>query len=90
MKQALAIFGLWIGIGCTPFPQLDTNLSQATQSAAYPLLIDITPLLAGQTEATGESEDLDRRLAALKARASQLRSTSIISPATRSRMEDNS
>lgn len=76
--------------GCTQFPDLDHTQSDALKAAEYPALVPIEPLLA-RANAPGPDpvqtqENLDSRLAGLRARANAMRGT-VLSNAEKRRLE---
>jgi hypothetical protein len=76
--------------GCTQFPELDHTQSATLEAAEYPALVPIEPLLARAT-ATGTDpvqteNNLNSRLAGLRARANAMRGA-VLSDAEKRRLE---
>lgn len=74
---------------CTQFPELDRTVAPAQESAAYPALVPVEPLLAAATEGRVDPDqteaDLQGRLARLRNRAAGLRG-SVLSGRERQRL----
>lgn len=74
---------------CAQFPALEASISPSAQDADYPDLVQWEPLLAaavGTPQRNANIEQaLDRRAAALRSRAAQLRGP-VVDRATRARM----
>ncbi|MEQ6248516.1 hypothetical protein ABMC89_06465 [Sulfitobacter sp. HNIBRBA3233] len=75
--------------GCTTFPALDRTITPALEAAPYPELVPLGPVLA-RAQAEGVAPEranaaLDRRIAALRARAAGLRG-SVLSGRERQRL----
>ena len=68
MRPALIIC-LLLG-ACAPFPSLDDNITPAAKAAPYPAL---GPLPSWSDRDTSDDEMMQDRIAALQARAEQLR-----------------
>ncbi|MDQ7071845.1 MAG: hypothetical protein Q9M48_14125 [Rhodobacterales bacterium] len=78
MCRFLPFLPLALLIGCTQFPALDNLVDPALESAAYPVLVPLEPLLrdSQNTEITPTTQaELAARVARLKARAARLRAT---------------
>lgn len=75
---------------CAQFPELDARITPELEAAEYPTLVPIAPLLAAAEERGVEpvqaTAQIDRRIAALRARAAGLRG-SVLSGAERLRLE---
>lgn len=73
-------------LACTPFPELDQSVDRTAQTAPFPQLVPLGPLLAtlpvADTFPQGPSAD---RIDRLRARAAALRGP-VIAPSTRARM----
>lgn len=93
MKRAHSPFALMAALtlagACTQFPALDRTVTPQLEAAEYPDLVPLAPVLASanaggiEPEQTGAT--IDRRIAALKARAARLRG-SVLSGAERQRL----
>ncbi len=59
---------------CTPFPELEGTISDAARAAPHP---DLTPLPALPRADAAEATVIDVRIAALRARAAQIRQIDI-------------
>ena len=84
----------WIFLGlsltaCAEFPQVDTALGAADQTATYPTLLPFEALLDAQEPRLSETDDalLRARADALRRRADVLRKP-VIDGQTRDRMDD--
>ncbi len=93
MRTALALIaalGLGAALsGCTPFPQLNKDASEAALAQPYPDLVPLDSLQA-RLNTTGIAPEtapaIEARIARLKARAAGLRGT-VIDSQTRARMK---
>lgn len=79
-------------IGCTAFPNVSGQVSEAARAASYPQLQPLGPLLAkveaqstGTTNTPSTIASLEGRIAALHSRADRLRAP-VIEPAIRAHM----
>ena len=70
---------------CVTFPEVEARVNDAALNAPYPDLVPIGPILAQGGQTTRDATISANRLAALRARASQLRGP-VIDRATRLRM----
>ncbi|UYV38628.1 hypothetical protein N4R57_06145 [Rhodobacteraceae bacterium D3-12] len=85
--MAIVLCGL---AGCTDFPDLGDAVAPGLDSAAFPKLVPVEPLLAQTEEVqiTPQSmAGIDGRIARLKARAARLRGR-VVDTGTRARMQD--
>lgn len=87
MRALTSTFALMALLGCTAdLPHSRDTISQAALDAPYPKLLPLDALLARSeagTRVEDETEELEKRLAALKARAAALRNRSVFDGATR-------
>lgn len=68
---------LW---GCTPFPDLDSALSDGARDAPYPALLPVETLTARAADpqiTPGTGPGIEARVASLRARAARLRGSVI-------------
>ncbi|MCX7566442.1 hypothetical protein OS189_08820 [Sulfitobacter sp. F26169L] len=76
---------------CTDFPALDRTITPELSNADYPALVPLEPVLAAAqsngVEPVQANAAIDRRVAALKARAARLRG-SVLSGAERQRLKN--
>ena len=90
MRAAAALLCFSLA-ACTQFPALDDAVSPEVQDADFPALLPLEPLMAGATPVVGDpaetTQTLERRVAALRARARALQRRDIVDPATRARMQ---
>lgn len=91
MKRALSFCMIAVAVtGCTQFPDLDHTQTGALDAAEYPALVPIEPLLAQANTAGADpvqtQDNLDSRLAGLRARANALRGT-VLTDAEKRRLE---
>ncbi len=89
MRLALAFAVLASLASCAEFPALEGTISPEQANAPYPALVPLTPLIAqvgaSQSGAENTQSELAPRVAALRARAADLRGP-VIPPAERARM----
>lgn len=93
MKRVHLIWVLGAGLvltgACTQFPALDRTLTPELESAAYPALVPLAPVLASaqttRVEPQRATAAIDARVAALKSRAARLRG-SVLSGRERQRL----
>ncbi|MBY5932039.1 hypothetical protein KUV51_03425 [Tateyamaria omphalii] len=76
---------------CTQFPALDDAVSPDVAGSDFPALVPLEPLLAGTAPIVGDpvatTENLEARIAALRARARALQQRPVVDAATRTRMQ---
>ncbi len=76
--------------GCAEFPDLNSTVSPELETAAFPKLVPVEPLLAraDEVQITDEtSAGIAARVARLRARAARLKG-SVVDRGTRARMRD--
>lgn len=77
---------------CTQFPDLDGTISPALAEADYPALVPLDPLLASAIPATTDTaqttQNLESRIASLRARARALQAGAVVDDGTRTRLRD--
>ena len=80
--RALTAFCLSMLTACAQFPALDETLGAADPAAPYPDLVPLDAILAAADgkSTVGTDLSLGARIAALEARAAQLRSRSVAGP----------
>jgi len=75
---------------CTQFPVLDSTVSPDVENADFPALVPLEPLLAASdpivTNPEQTTQNLNARVAALRARANALQRRAIVDAATRARL----
>lgn len=68
---------LLLTVGCTPFPQLQGSIPKGAETADYPDLVPLDPLLANIKPKSPDAEQtantLNARASGLQARANKLR-----------------
>jgi hypothetical protein len=87
-RIACLVGGLAVA-GCSDFPELDEQFSTAARNEAFPQLVPVETLRAGERVPlieSGATESLEQRVAALRQRASRLRGT-VINRSARARLE---
>lgn len=75
--------------GCTPFPALEARIGPEARRAPYPALLPMDALLARRgTErlAPEAADEMQARVARLRARARALAARPVLSPAERARL----
>ena len=89
MRAAAALLCFSLA-ACTQFPELEDTVSPSVQEADFPALLPLEPLMATATPVVSDpvetTQTLERRVAALRARARALQRRDIIGAATRARM----
>ncbi|MGC1506571.1 MAG: hypothetical protein WA782_20840 [Sulfitobacter sp.] len=88
MKRALSLCLIAATVtGCTQFPELDHTQTAALEAADYPALVPIEPLLARATapgpDPVETENNLNNRLAGLRARANAMRGAVLSDPEKR-------
>ncbi|WP_299146035.1 hypothetical protein [uncultured Tateyamaria sp.] len=75
---------------CAQFPELDSTVSPDVANADFPALVPLEPLLAASDPIVSDpdqtTQTLNRRVAALRARANALQRRPIVDAATRARL----
>lgn len=75
---------------CTQFPDLDGTVSPAVENAAYPALVPLGPLLDSAVPTTTDTvqttQNLEARIAALRARARALQRRAVVDAGARARL----
>ncbi len=85
--------GLLLGLliaGCTPFPELAARISPEARRAPYPALLPMDELLERRETgrlAPGAADEMEARIARLRARARALAARPVLTPAERARLE---
>ncbi|WP_147106510.1 hypothetical protein [Tateyamaria sp. syn59] len=91
MRAPAAFFCLTLA-ACTQFPDLDDAVSPDVAASDFPALVPLEPLIAGAQPIVGDpvatTENLETRIADLRARASALQRRPVVDPATRARMQN--
>ena len=89
MRAAAALLCFSLA-ACTQFPELEDTVSPSVQNAKFPKLLPLEPLMADTAPIVSDpvetTQALERRVAALRARARALQRRDIIGAATRARM----
>jgi hypothetical protein len=84
-------FSLALG-GCTQFPELNGTVAPELEAAAYPALVPLEPLLNSDTlpvtDTVQTTQDLQARIAALRARARALQRRAVVDGSARQRLSD--
>ena len=86
--------GCVLGLGaCTEFPDVAAATSGRAETAPYPDLVPLGPLLARTAAHTSQAAPTTTaeasRVAALRARAARLRAASVIAQSDRDRLDEN-
>ena len=81
MRLPCLFFCLFLITACTPFPDLDDTIPHGAESADYPELLPLEPIVARATPTTPDAEEnakvLKARVAALNKRADALRNDTL-------------
>jgi hypothetical protein len=85
--------GLTLG-ACTQFPDLDGTVAPDLAGADFPALVPLGPLLAsavptGAADTAQTTQDLQSRIAALRARAQALQRRPVLDDGSQSRLSDD-
>lgn len=79
-------------LGCTQFPELEGTVAPDVETAAYPDLVPLGPLLANSApvveDPVATTDALESRVTALRARAGALQRGTIVDSATRTRLSN--
>ncbi|WP_299042894.1 hypothetical protein [uncultured Tateyamaria sp.] len=90
MRAAAALLCFSLA-ACTQFPDLDGTVPPSVEAADFPALLPLEPLMARAAPIVSDpvetANTLERRIAALRARARALQRRDIVDPATRARMQ---